>query len=332
MNARSTGAEFPAFDLDVAPTGYAWWYLDALSDDGTHGLTCIAFLGSVFSPYYAWALGRGRSDALDHCAINVAIYSPGGKHWTLTERGRSALDRSPSTLAIGPSALHWDGSRLTIDIDEISVPLPSRVCGRVVIEPSALVTRRFPLDLGEHHHWWPVAPLGRVQVAMKSPSVNWSGNAYLDHNVGHEPLARAFLGWQWSRGHGVDGTVVHYDLERRAGGEHHLALHFNERGQVAPVESPPRVRLKDSAWRVPRHTRANLARPPAVLRTLEDTPFYARSLLSMPHATGARLVVHESLCLQRFRNPVVQLMLPFRMPRRARWPAVTASNLANPKQ
>jgi carotenoid 1,2-hydratase len=35
----------------VAPGGYAWWYLDALSDDGRHGLVVIAFIGSVFSPY-----------------------------------------------------------------------------------------------------------------------------------------------------------------------------------------------------------------------------------------------------------------------------------------
>ena len=37
--------------------GYVWWYVDALSDDGRHGLTLIAFIGSVFSPYYAWRGG-----------------------------------------------------------------------------------------------------------------------------------------------------------------------------------------------------------------------------------------------------------------------------------
>src|SRR5579883_2096516 len=43
------------FDGPVPDGGYVWWYLDALSDDGVFGLTAIAFLGSVFSPYYAWA-------------------------------------------------------------------------------------------------------------------------------------------------------------------------------------------------------------------------------------------------------------------------------------
>ena len=43
------------FDAPVPHGGYAWWYVDALSDDGRHGITIIAFIGSVFSPYYAWA-------------------------------------------------------------------------------------------------------------------------------------------------------------------------------------------------------------------------------------------------------------------------------------
>ena len=49
----------PRFDAAVPPGGYAWWYVDALSDDGRHGLTIIAFIGSVFSPYYACARRRG---------------------------------------------------------------------------------------------------------------------------------------------------------------------------------------------------------------------------------------------------------------------------------
>jgi carotenoid 1,2-hydratase len=52
----------PAFDAPVADGGYLWWYVDALSDDGRHGLTIIALIGSVFSPYYAWARRRGPTD------------------------------------------------------------------------------------------------------------------------------------------------------------------------------------------------------------------------------------------------------------------------------
>jgi carotenoid 1,2-hydratase len=54
------------------------------------------------------------------------------------------------------------------------------------------------------------------------------------------------------------------------------------------------------------------------VRTLEDTPFYARSLLSVGNNAGvARLAMHESLDLERFRSPWVRRLLPFRMRREA---------------
>ena len=50
-------------------------------------------------------------------------------------------------------------------------------------------------------------------------------------------------------------------------------------------------------------------------RTLEDAPFYARSQLSARLFGETVDVMHESLSLDRFRRPIVQAMLPFRMPR-----------------
>src|ERR1700761_382753 len=41
----------PVFDTPLKAKGYAWWYIDGLSDDGRHAITVIAFLGSVFSPF-----------------------------------------------------------------------------------------------------------------------------------------------------------------------------------------------------------------------------------------------------------------------------------------
>ena len=62
-------------DAAIAPGGYAWWYVDALSADRRHGLTVIALLGSVFSPYYARARRRDpAADPLQYCAMNVALY------------------------------------------------------------------------------------------------------------------------------------------------------------------------------------------------------------------------------------------------------------------
>ena len=77
--ACSIRATRPAFDGAVAPGGYRWWYIDAFSDDGQHGLTIIAFIGSVFSPYYklerARATRQSRRD--QRRAVRAAAASAG---------------------------------------------------------------------------------------------------------------------------------------------------------------------------------------------------------------------------------------------------------------
>jgi carotenoid 1,2-hydratase len=52
-----------------------------------------------------------------------------------------------------------------------------------------------------------------------------------------------------------------------------------------------------------------------VRTTLEDTPFYARSVLETEVFGKRATAMHESLSLTRFSKPWVQAMLPFRMPR-----------------
>jgi carotenoid 1,2-hydratase len=52
-------------------------------------------------------------------------------------------------------------------------------------------------------------------------------------------------------------------------------------------------------------------------RSLEDTPFYARTL-STARVGGQRVhLVHETVDLQRFERPWVQFLIPFRMRRAA---------------
>ncbi len=100
--ARQSGPDFAA---TVPRNGYAWWYVDALSDCGRHGLTLIAMLGCVFSPWYARARRRGGADPLEHSALNLALYGGVGRRWAMTERGARAVERDESRLAIGPSSL-----------------------------------------------------------------------------------------------------------------------------------------------------------------------------------------------------------------------------------
>lgn len=115
----------PRFDQNVRPGGYLWWYVDALSDDGQYGLTVIAFVGSVFSPYYYWARQRDpNTNPENHCAINVAIYGRGVRRWSMTERGRRHVSRDAHHFQVGPSQLRWTGQYLELDLNEWSVPIP----------------------------------------------------------------------------------------------------------------------------------------------------------------------------------------------------------------
>lgn len=270
----------------------------------------------MFSPYYAAARRRtAAADPLHHCAVNVSLYGPGGKRWAMTERGRAGLTRDATTLQIGPSALRWDGAALTIDIDEWTVPWPSRLRGRVRVHPRSLPAGDHALDAAGRHRWQPIAPSARVEVDMQAPALRWAGPGYLDSNRGDAPLEADFVRWDWSRmALPHDGAAVLYDVDGRDGRATSLALRFDAQGGVQEVEAPRCVTLPPSAWRVPRGTRSEgTAR---VLRTLEDAPFYARSLVETRWLGAAVTAMHESLALDRFSQRWVQALLPFRMPRR----------------
>jgi carotenoid 1,2-hydratase len=301
----------PCFDRPVGPKGYAWWYVDALSDDGAYGLTIIAFVGSVFSPYYAWS---GRRNPLDHCAINVALYGPRDKRWAMTERGRSAVAREANRLAIGRSGFVWDGSGLKIFIDEVCVPIPLRIQGTVRLEAGGLNSRHFHLDACGLHVWRPIAPAARVTVDLSCPALSWSGDGYFDMNAGAEPLEKGFESWTWLRATLARGAAILYDAKRRDGEALSLAMRFDKWGRYEPMEPPPVVKLPRTRWLLPRKTRSDDCIATAS-RTFEDTPFYARSLVSATLFGTHVTAMHESLSLTRVSNPIVRLMLPFRMPR-----------------
>lgn len=273
-------------------------------------------MGSVFSPYYAWSRRRGDADPLDHCALNVALYGR-NKRWAMTERGRGSLSQTPDRLGIGPSAMHWDGDTLVIDINEIGAPIPSRLRGQVRVHPEAINTHDFPLDAAGRHRWWPIAPVARVEVDFQHPDLRWSGPGYLDSNQGSEPLEKTFQRWDWSRAELREGAAILYDITARDGQDRELALHVDRTGRVEAFEPPPRVSLPTTGiWRIARGTQSEAGPPAKVIDTLEDTPFYARSVVESRLRGEQATSVHESLCLDRFRSGWVQTLLPFRMPRR----------------
>lgn len=283
----------------------------------------IAFIGSVFSPYYHWARKRaqrtgGAVDPGDYCAINVAIYSPGKKRWTMTERGRTQVVRSARHFEVGPSALEWDGAALTIRIRERSAPIPRAVRGTIRLSPEHLFNWGSALDAAGRHRWGPIATRARIEVDFDRPGVRWGGHGYFDSNEGDEPIEDCFESWDWSRTLLANGdSALLYDLRESAGSERLLALRFGQEGTVTPFDPGPRWPLGRTGWRVERAMRSDADGPaPSIVRTLEDTPFYARSLARSSFQGQCAISMHETLSGPRLRSPIVRLMLPWRMPRR----------------
>jgi carotenoid 1,2-hydratase len=259
---------------------------------------------------------RGAADPENFCAFNVALYGAAGKRWTMTERGRARVARSAREFVVGPSRVSWEGDHLALELDEMCVPIPFRVRGRVRVYPAGLSTFTTPLDDAGRHRWGPIAACARVEVDLDRPGARWSGHAYLDSNEGDEPIANAFVEWDWSRATLRDGaTAVLYDVRQKHGDDRVLALRFSAAGDVDAFAPPPRQPLPRTLWRLDRTMRTDPGVPAKVSQTLEDTPFYVRSVLESG-VLGERVTsMHETLHATRLASAAVQLMLPWRMPR-----------------
>jgi len=236
----------------------------------------------------------------------------------MTERGKSALWRDAANLRVGPSGLAWTGSSLVIDLEEWAFPLLRQIRGVIRVHPLISNSSPIALDPDGNHRWTPVWPEARVEVDLQTPSLQWRGKGYVDHNTGTEPLENRFHSWHWSRALTSSGPVILYDTLGCNGDCASHALHFGYNGTRSDLPTAPEVHLSPSAWRIARSTRSEsgCARLKA---TWEDTPFYARSVIETRLLDEDVIAVHESLSLPRFSSPWVQLMLPFRMPRKAAW-------------
>ncbi len=277
----------------------------------------IAFIGSVFSPYYARSRrGDPAADPLRHCAINLSLYRGRHKLWTMTERGRRHVERDARHLRIGPSSISWEDGALKVRVDELTAPWPRRIRGEVLLRPRVAPARAIELDTRGRHLWWPLAPLADVEVSMSDPALRWRGVGYLDSNRGGEPLEDGFERWSWARAHRRDGrTAVVYDALRSDGTRGSLALLFGEGEAPRSFEAPPASSLGRGLWGVHREIHCDDGHTPRVLRAWEDGPFYTRSLVTTRWLGEPITAMHECLDLTRFSRRWVQALLPFRMPR-----------------
>ena len=313
----------PSFTEPVPDNGYRWWYLDAISDDDRHAITVIVFIGSVFSPYYARARKRGDTKANAHCSVNVALYGSPWR-WCMTERTAASLRASEHQLSIGKSRIRLDEDSLCVSIDEIAVPLPIRVRGRLRISLPAYDLDSYPLDAQTpakaKHFWQPIAPQTPIEVTFDTPNLEWKGMAYVDSNYGSESLESSFRSWVWSRSHTPDNaTNILYDVVDAQGTTRRKTLRFEANGSLGEHHAEHIQHLRPTRyWRIPREARTVSNTTISDLRTLEDTPFYSRSRFKEIINNQTHATVHESLYLDRFDSSWVRCLLPFRMPRRTR--------------
>ena len=139
------------FDEAVPPNGYAWWYVDAFSADHRFGLTIIAFIGSVFSPYYASQRrlrGRGRPGSAlfaQRCGL-WARRGPLGDDRAL-RKGFEAQARWAHHRA---ERCHLGRLKAEIEIDEKAPLTMAPLRGTVTLEPEILTGLRY-----RFRHWRP---------------------------------------------------------------------------------------------------------------------------------------------------------------------------------
>lgn len=237
----------------------------------------------------------------------------------MTDRGAAALDLSADTLRIGPSAMHWDGARLSVAIDELAWPHLGRLQGEVVLTPEALSSVELPLTEDGRHVWRPFAPSARIEVRLNRPGWRWSGHGYFDANFGTAAIEADFRYWTWGRFPTRGGATVFYDATRSDGSD--LAVGVRFRGSEAEViELPPKAPLARSLWAVRRETRADPGHRPRQVKAMLDAPFYCRSAVRTRIGGEETVGVHEALDLTRFRSPWLKPMLAVKVPRRASWP------------
>lgn len=269
-------------------------------------------MGSVFSPTYFAARARDpRASPSEHCAINAVLYRRGGKRWAFTEPTSDTVERRPDTFAVSGSQVRREHGALLVELDERSTGLGLGLRGRVRIELHAGTQAPRALDRAGDHHWWPVGALATAEVELDQPNLRFRGSAYHDCNFGSVPLEDTFESWNWSRAQRDEGVEILYDVVERGERPRPLALRLEQRRGLVPWEAPRVQALPTAHWGVARSTRGARDGSAKVIRTLEDTPFYTRSLLQLDGAPA----VHESLDLQRFTKPWVQFLLPFRLRR-----------------
>jgi carotenoid 1,2-hydratase len=228
----------------------------------------------------------------------------------MTERARADVSRDAFHFRVGPSDMLWNGDTLEIAINERCTPWPRAVRGTVKLSCEAFYDDPIMLSETGQHCWRAVAPRARIDVQFEQPRLRWSGYGYHDMNWGNAPLQDAFAAWTWQRSHLDEGAIVFYDAILKDGVRQQFGRSYVN-GRVEHLAMPKQSTYRRGIWQMPRHIASES--PPTFVMSLEDSPFYTRDHVKVMLAGKSLDTIHESLSLRRFKNPLVQRMLPYRM-------------------
>jgi carotenoid 1,2-hydratase len=252
--------------------------------------------------------------------MNAVLYRGRRKLWTFTERSLLEVAR-PGELELGPSRWRWEQGALVVRFDERSPLLGWRLRGKVRLEPSCAGPPAVALDDAGLHRWRPIAPRARIEVELEEPRLRLRGRAYHDMNTGEAPLDEGFRSWQWFHASLQRATLVGYDVTQLDGSMRERGWRFTEEGEIVPAQAGSPRRFGLTRWCIPRSVRLLPGDRLWRWRTLESSPFYARSLLRGELDGEPATVLLESLGLTRFRCAAVRALFYLRMRREVPWAA-----------
>ena len=296
---------------------YEWWYVDAISDDANWSMVVIMFRGMPMSPDYLRELAHGHSPRpIDHCGVAVSVYYK-GKRLFQVFRGVDKVETSFATSAcdvhVGPCSLRNtapDTWSLHVDTRHAStsrgivLSATLRRIGAIVNDPIAFTAR---------HGWVLAAPLATIQAQMEihdfgrcRTRVQWSGQAYHDHNMGRVAMQEDFRSWYWGRALQSNNGFV-YLATNDATEPFAFAAQVDEQG----VHPWHRVQIRPKnhyatymGLRASKNVVVDALEGSVQInqqRVLDDGPFYRRYLASVTGPFGTGNAITEDMHVQKYR-------------------------------
>lgn len=232
-----------------SPGGYEWWYFDALSADGNHGVVVIFYEGNPFSTRYNRALLSGGDPVPSNFpAISISVYEDGKPiYYSFTEFDKDdcSFSEEQLRLKVGPhrvkSTLTQGKLKYELELSE-TLPSGDRLEAALAFESSTAGQLWGGTSKNDNGHQWNlVQPRAAVQGTIRvtgsgenPQNIAFEGEGYHDHNTGQEPMRQEFREWYWGRIHFEHATLVYYVMDRQDE-EQHQAWLIDQRNELLEV-------------------------------------------------------------------------------------------------